>query len=282
MPAVTLSQRSLVSVDGPDAENLLQNVITTDLSLLQPNEAKAGAILTPQGKILFDFVISRASEGGFLLEMNRATADDFVRRLMLYRLRAKADIAIVADSDVEVAWESEADGGLTDRRFRSGPRVTRHYLQASKAGTDAIDAYTRLRIRAGVAESGTDFASADVFPHDVLFDLNEGVSFRKGCFVGQEVVSRMQHRGTARRRLMVVEAGGALPAGARVETDGHGIGELGSVAGDLALAIVRTDRVADAIAAGEAITAGGHPVRLSFPEWTGLDFTAPRSGAGQA
>ncbi|MGN6549381.1 MAG: CAF17-like 4Fe-4S cluster assembly/insertion protein YgfZ [Pararhizobium sp.] len=281
MPAVTLSQKSLVSVEGPDAESLLQNVITTDLSLLQPDEAKAGAILTPQGKILFDFVVSRAPNGGFLLETNKATADDLIRRLMLYRLRAKAAIA-AAELDVEVAWDSEADGGLTDRRFRSGPRLARHYVSASAAGEAEAEAYTRLRIRSGVAESGSDFAPADVFPHDVLFDLNEGVSFRKGCFVGQEVVSRMQHRGTARRRLVIVEGETSLEEAARVEAGGHTVGDLGSVAGKLALAIVRTDRVAEALGAGEAVTAGGQPVRLSFPAWTGLGFAAALPGAGQA
>jgi folate-binding protein YgfZ len=130
-----------------------------------------------------------------------------------------------------------------------------------------------MRIAYGVAESGRDYALSDVFPHDILMDKNHGVDFRKGCYVGQEVVSRMHHRGTARRRVVTVTGETALPgSGTSIQAGGKPVGELGTVTGNRALAIVRTDRIADALAANIAATADGVDVTLTLPDWTGLSF----------
>jgi folate-binding protein YgfZ len=140
------------------------------------------------------------------------------------------------------------------------------------------DAYTALRIAHGIAESGADYQLGDAFPHDVLLDQTGGVGFRKGCYVGQEVVSRMQHRGTARRRVLLVSADAALPApGTELTADGRGVGTLGSAVGGNGLAIVRIDRVKAAVDAGQAILAGDVPVTLSIPAWA--KFTFPEQAA---
>jgi len=274
MVSLRLTDRSLVEISGPDAELLLQGILTTDLATLAPAKARAGALLTPQGKILFDFLISRSGDDGFRLETDRANAAGLSKRLMLYKLRAKADISTVDDAPVVVSWGGATEGGLRDTRFRAGVSVHRSY-DGRRENTDeaAGDDYDRLRIASAVAESGHDFALSDAFPHDVLMDLNDGVSFRKGCFVGQEVVSRMQHRKSARKRIAIVEGEASLPAsGTSIEAGGRGIGTVGTVVGNLALGLVRTDRVADALAQGASIAAGGVRVRLSFPDWTGLAF----------
>jgi folate-binding protein YgfZ len=133
--------------------------------------------------------------------------------------------------------------------------------------------WDRLRVAHGVAESGSDYALSDVFPHDILMDKNHGVDFRKGCYVGQEVVSRMHHRGTARRRVVTVAGEASLPAsGTGILAGTKPAGELGTVTGGRALAIVRIDRVADALAAGDPLTADGVAVTLTLPDWTGLSF----------
>jgi len=130
-----------------------------------------------------------------------------------------------------------------------------------------------LRINAGIVESGRDYALSDAFPHDIILDLTGGLSFRKGCYVGQEVVSRMQHRGTARKRPVIVRSEAALPAtGTDLLAGGKPVGTLGSVSGTLGLAIVRIDRAADAMQSGTPITADGVPVTLELPAWTGLAF----------
>ncbi|HET7411242.1 MAG TPA: folate-binding protein YgfZ [Pararhizobium sp.] len=281
MPALKLDDRALIEVRGPDAESLLQGVLTPDLGTLAADEARAGALLTPQGKILFDFVISHTDDG-FRLETDRSIAGDFVKRLTLYKLRAKAEITPDTEAAVAVFWNEAPAGALKDSRFGGDVAVYRSYAPDLAATDGSREDYDGLGISAGVAESGRDFAVSDAFPHDVLFDLNGGVSFKKGCFVGQEVVSRMQHRGTARRRLAIAEAANPLPApGTAVEAGERPVGALGTVVGNRALALVRTDRIADALASGQPVTAGGVAVTLSFPAWTGLSFERPAETAGR-
>ena len=136
-----------------------------------------------------------------------------------------------------------------------------------------------FRIANGVAESGADYALGDAFPHDVLLDQMDGVGFRKGCYVGQEVVSRMQHRGTARRRVLIV-SGENLPAsGTEIVANGRALGTLGSTAGGKGLAILRIDRVKDALDAGVPIEAGGVPVTVAIPGWA--TFTYPEKTSSE-
>ncbi|MCC6206090.1 MAG: folate-binding protein, partial [Hyphomicrobiales bacterium] len=114
MPIVRLTDRALVTVAGPDAEHLLQNVITTDLDALKAGEMKPGALLTPQGKILFDFLVSRAGEDGLRLDVRADIAADFAKRLTLYKLRAKAEIIKQDQVDVAVAWENDSTSSEND------------------------------------------------------------------------------------------------------------------------------------------------------------------------
>src|SRR4051812_13591724 len=111
MPTVHLDDRALISVDGAEAENFVQNIITTDLAALAEGHGRPGALLSPQGKILFDFLISRNGKGGFVLDCRAALADDFVRRLMLYKLRAKVAIAKQDHTDIAVSWGSDSSEG---------------------------------------------------------------------------------------------------------------------------------------------------------------------------
>lgn len=275
MPIVRLPDRALITVAGPDAEHLIQNVITTDLDALGEGELKPGALLTPQGKIMFDFLISRAGEEMLRLDVRADIADDFVRRLMLYRLRAKAEISKQDQPDVIAGWGAESHRSdddstlaerLVDTRFQE-IRVWRSY----GSGVQAMEEprlWTRLRIEHGIAESGADYQLGEAFPHDVLLDQTGGVGFRKGCYVGQEVVSRMQHRGTARRRALIMTGSDTLPGpGTPVTVDGREAGTLGSVAGDVGLAICRIDRIKDALDAAQPILAAGVPLSPEIPRW---------------
>jgi len=289
MQKARLADRALISVSGPEAEHFLQNLLTVDLDRLGHAEARLGALLTPQGKIAFDFLISRDGDDAFLMECRADTEDDFLRRLALYRLRAKVEISKLDQRLVEVRWggaggSSEIDTGesasLRDRRF---PLV--EVFRTYRAGEDAVagaEAWRAFRIENGVAESGEDYALNDAFPHDVLLDQLGGVGFGKGCYVGQEVVSRMQHRGTARRRaLIVTAAAGGLPApGTEILAGSRALGALGSVSGASGLAILRIDRVKDALDAGVGITAGGVPVQVAIPAFASFGF--PPAGGGEA
>lgn len=291
MPVVPLPDRALIHVSGPDALDFLQNIVTADLSLLGADEAKPSALLSPQGKILFDFLVSHAGPEALRLDVRADVADDFVRRLTLYRLRAKVQIAKQDQALVAVRFESDsaasqsdsttsqtestasgADSGwLRDSRFPPGGALRRYGTTIE--GNAGLADWQAFRIAQGVAESGADYPLGDAFPHDVLLDQNGGVGFRKGCYIGQEVVSRMQHRGTARRRVLIASGDGPLPAaGAEIMAGERAVGTLGNGVGNAALAIARLDRVKDAMDAGIPLTAAGTPLTLTIPAFASFGF----------
>ncbi|MBY5397271.1 CAF17-like 4Fe-4S cluster assembly/insertion protein YgfZ [Rhizobium leguminosarum] len=274
MPAVFLKDRSLLFVSGAEAQSFLQNLITTDIAALGADEARPGALLTPQGKILFDFMIWQDGEG-YTIETDAGQRDGLLKRLTMYKLRAAVTLVPSTEEGVTASWGEDAEGarGARDSRFaKAGVTLTR---RAGRHGDGAEALYDALRISHGIVTSGSDFALQDAFPHDVLMDFNGGLSFRKGCYVGQEVVSRMQHRGTARRRVVTVSAATDLPGtGTEITAAGKPVGTLGSVDGGNGLAIVRIDRAGAAMAAGTPLLAGDTPVSLVLPAWSGLVFPA--------
>ncbi|MDA5632438.1 MULTISPECIES: CAF17-like 4Fe-4S cluster assembly/insertion protein YgfZ [Rhizobium/Agrobacterium group] len=273
MPSAFLADRRLIRVSGTGAEEFLNNLITADVENLGEGEARASALLTPQGKILFDFLIARDGTD-YLIETGAAEQDALLRRLTMYKLRAPVDLKSEAAEGVSVFWNEKApEAGIRDGRFaKAGVDLFR--LPGASASGEAA-AYEALRVEYGIAESGRDYALQDAFPHDVLMDVNDGVSFKKGCFVGQEVVSRMKHRGTARRRVVTVSAEGPLPdSGTEITTNGKPVGTLGTVCGSTALAIVRIDRIADALASGTPLLAEDVTVTVALPAWSGLSFPA--------
>ena len=278
MTKAYLPTRSLIRISGKDAQDFLHSLITTDVEGLPEKEARPGALLTPQGKILFDFLIWRDGEG-FVVETDAGQRDALAKRLTMYKLRAAVDLAALPDDGVTVFWGDEADqGAIVDGGFaKAGTALSR---TPGRHTDGPAEAYQALRIAAGLVVSGEDYALQDAFPHDILLDKNGGLSFRKGCYVGQEVVSRMQHRGTARRRVAHVAADAALPAaGTEITANGKPVGTLGSVSDRHALAIVRIDRVGDAVANGVPLLAGDVEVTIALPEWTGLTFPAEAEGA---
>jgi folate-binding protein YgfZ len=271
MQAFALPDRALVTVCGQDAQNFLQALITTDLDQLEDGEARPGALLTPQGKILFDFIVSRDA-ACIRLETGLHQADALLKRLTMYKLRAPISLVLTAPAIVGISLE-DVPGGFRDTGFaKAGRTVFRVYGDESMTEGETVE-YDRLRLASGIAAAGADYVLQDAFPHDVLMDRNGGLSFKKGCYVGQEVVSRMQHRGTARRRLVHVAADAPLPAtGTTLTVKGRVIGALGTVVGSAGLAIVRIDKAGEAIAGGDAILAGEQPVILALPAWSGLEF----------
>lgn len=285
MPLVHLSDRTLLRVTGPEAEHFLQNLITTDLGSLSQGEAKPGALLSPQGKILFDFLISRDGSEALVIDCRAEIAADLLKRLTIYKLRAKVDILLQEQELVSLSWQHESglsqddstasasdSTWLVDTRFRD-VKVFRRRGGGGPA-TASLEDWHRLRVQHAVAESEFDFQLGDAFPHDVLLDQNGGVGLRKGCYVGQEVVSRMQHRGTARRRLLIVRGEGPVPEpGTDVVAAGRPIGTIGTAVDNEGLAIMRIDRVKAAMDAGQPIEAGGIPLSISIPSWA--QFTYP-------
>lgn len=268
-----LSDRTQVLVRGIDAEHFLQSIFTADLTSLETGTLRASALLSPQGKIQFDFLISRI-EDGFRIDILKELAQVFAKRLTLYRLRAKAEIIVLDESVIRIGWKSDSssdtdDHIMRDERFPADLTMRRIYSQGSDIApaTEAeLAKWNALRIEYGITEGGADYIMNDVFPHDINFDQYHGVSFKKGCYVGQEVVSRMQHRGTARRRILLVTASSTLPEnGTPITAGGKELGTLRSVAGNHGLALVRIDRVKDALDKATPIMAGVAEVTLTIP-----------------
>ena len=273
MTATTLENRTLLAVTGEDAEDFLQGIITTDVPSIGAGESFAGALLTPQGKIMFEFMIGRIADG-FLIETDAASGDALAKRLTLYKLRAKVTVEKRPETTVGITWDSAApDGSLRDMRLaKAGVDV---YRSAGGGGDAANAVYADLRIAHGISGGAEDGSAADYFPHDLLMDRNGGLNFKKGCYVGQEVVSRMQHRSTARRRLVSVSADAPLPEiGTSITIDGREIGALRLVGAAGDLAVVRIDKASEAMTEGKAILAGDVPVTLTLPAWSGVEFPA--------
>jgi folate-binding protein YgfZ len=282
MKASFLPDRGVVKVGGEDARNFLNGLVTTDVTLLQPGLGRFGALLTPQGKIITDFLITEAPAGhggGFLIDAPRALAPGLAAKLGFYKLRAKVTVENLSDSlGVLAVWDGEPamkpDLSYADPRDSAlGWRilVPEELKQkvADLVGADLADsdAYEAHRITCGAPRGGLDFIYGDAFPHETNMDRLHGVDFDKGCYVGQEVVSRMQHRGTARTRTVKIILDGPSPEpGATILAGDKSVGTVGSTAGGNGLALVRTDRVADALDAGLSLTAGGLPLRLAEPD----------------
>jgi folate-binding protein YgfZ len=274
-----LPDRGVISVTGPDAEKLLQGVVTNDMDLLGSQPAIHAGLLTPQGKILFDFLVMKA-DGGFLLDVARDKAADLVKRLSLYKLRANVEIRDASSELVVFAmWggnpTSNTRPDVTDPRLAElgirfialADAVKDHEAASNGESVPPAD-YHAHRISLGVPEGGKDYAFGDAFPHEALFDQLHGVSFDKGCYVGQEVVSRMEHRGTARKRVVPVVAEAPLPAmGTEITAGDQLIGTLGSSAGNRGLALLRLDRAAEMQTKGADLMAGPVKVNIELPPW---------------
>jgi tRNA-modifying protein YgfZ len=282
MKAAFLADRGVVKVSGETACDFLNGLITTDVARLEPGQGRFGALLTPQGKITVDFLITEAPSGhggGFLIDCPRPLAQALTDKLRFYRLRAKVEIDNLSDSlGVLAAWDGEAalkpDLSFTDpRNPELGPRILVPAELAQKAahliGAEMVDssAYEAHRIALGVPRGGLDFIYGDAFPHETNMDRLAGVDFDKGCYVGQEVVSRMQHRGTARTRTVRLLLDGPAPEpGATVLAGDKSVGTMGSSADGHALALIRIDRASEALEAGLPLTAGGLSIRITEPD----------------
>src|ERR1035437_8040349 len=282
MKAAFLPDRGVAKVSGGDARDFLNGLVTTDVTLLHPGLGRFGALLTPQVKIILYFLITEAPPGhggGFLIDCPRALAQGLADKLGFYKLRAKVAVENLSDSlGVLAAWGGEfamkPDLAFADPRNSAlGWRILVPQELGQKVadliGAELVDssAYDAHRIASGVPRGGLDFMYGDAFPHETNMDRLHGVDFDKGCYVGQEVVSRMQHRGTARTRTVRVILDGFSPEpGTAILAGGKAVGTRGARAGHNGRARIRPDRAAAALDAGKPLTAGGLAIRLADPD----------------
>jgi folate-binding protein YgfZ len=295
MKAALLPDRGVVKVAGLDARKFLNGLVTADIGKVGPAQPRFAALLTPQGKIIVDFIVAEAEAadgGGFFLDCPRALAPALTERLNFYKLRAKVLVEDLSETlGVLAMWDGsgKTDCGLCypDPRLPDlGARCILPPHLASKAtadlGAELVDAsaYDAHRIALGVPRGGADFVYGDAFPHESDMDQLCGVDFEKGCFVGQEVVSRIEHRSTARTRVVPVGFDGPPPeTGAPVMAGEKSVGMMGSGVSGRGLASLRLDRVEEALAGGATIVAGGIELRLVKPAWARFPFPGEAKAA---
>lgn len=274
---VHLPDRGAAAVSGADAVKFLNGLVTNEVAHLKEGEAAHAGLLSPQGKILFDFLCVRTGDG-FLLDVAADKAGDLIKRLALYKLRAAVEIKDVSgDYSVFALWGGElsSPSGMGGTQRFKDPRHERLGLRilaartfaagiasAANASSTSAGAYHAHRIALGVPEGGKDYEFGDAYPHEADFDLFHGVSFKKGCYVGQEVVSRMQHKTVVRKRVVRISGERDLTSSSDITHNGVVFGRVGSTNGRAALALLKLDRYAEATAAGDGVLAGGVSVRV--------------------
>ncbi|MGB7579468.1 MAG: folate-binding protein [Pseudolabrys sp.] len=288
MQAALLPDRGVVKVVGDDARRFLNGLVTNDMTNVTPGQPRFAALLTPQGKIIVDFIIAEAPPedgSGFFLDCPRALALTLVEKLNFYKLRAKVICEDLSEAlGVMAVWDGTADSeyGLSypDPRLPAlGSRVMLPPHLAAEAAADLsatlvnADTYEVHRIALAIPRGGMDFMYGDTFPHEADMDQLGGVDFDKGCYVGQEVVSRVEHRASARSRVVpIVYEEFAPSSGLPVTSGGKQVGTLGSTAKGHGLALLRLDRVGDALAAAMPLESGGITIRAVKPAWAKFDW----------
>ena len=280
-----IPDRSILSIEGPEAGHFLHNLVTADITGLSPGEARYTALLTPQGKILFDFFVFRDETDTFLIDCATSQSAELMKRLMFYKLRSKVTISLTQYAAGVSLGEPDAILRYVDPRLaligwrfvlqqhnksieysRDIPIADWRFIRQRDLGAIGYD---NARISLGLADSDADLGSGEYFPHEANLDQLGGVDFAKGCYVGQEVVSRMEHRGTARSRILPIELDGEAPAkGTEIRAGEKLIGTMLSSSGALGLALLRLDRLGEAT--GPLLT-GGVSLRVLKPRWARYD-----------
>ena len=259
-----LTNRSVLRISGDEARGFLQGLVTQDVLHVKENEGVFAALLTPQGKILFDFLLTPAGDG-FFLDCDAPSADALLKRLTMYKLRAKIAVALEPDLAVAVGELRNPVAAFADPRLDVFP----NRAIVKREGVPVADAdYEKTRLALGVPEFGRDFSGEEVFLLDVNYDALNAVSYKKGCFVGQEVTSRMKRKTEIRKRTLIADLDGPPPArGAKIDAGDISIGEILSGCAGRALALVRIDRLEEATRAGHVPAADGRPLQLTFPAY---------------
>ncbi len=291
---VVLEDRGLIGIEGEDAREFLQGLISNDVRGVAPDRAIHAAFLTPQGKYLHDFFIIE-DNGGLLLDCESRRLDDLKRRLGIYKLRAK--VALANRSEAFVVAALIGDGALATlglpgetpgaaARFADGvayvdPRLAaagaRVVLPRDGAATALENAgfaaaersdYDALRIRLGLADGSRDMEVEKAILLENGFDELHGVDWDKGCYMGQELTARTRYRGLIKKRLVPVTVEGPLPApGTPVMFEDKQAGEIRSGVEGAALALMRLEYLDRAAASGQPFTAADARITATKPDW---------------
>ena len=273
MEPALLDDRAVLASSGPEARDFLQGLVTNDVvDGLAPGAGLYTALLSAQGKILYDFFVTEG-DGALLIDCAKDSRDALLKKLKMYKLRARVEIEARDPLAVYSNLKGHPENRTTSYADRAvtfaDPRVSALGLRSIGATAEmpanlpGPRAYHEARLALGVPEA-SDFGVEKVFALDAGLEELRGVSFTKGCYIGQELTSRMKHRATTRKRILTITAQTDLPGSGAVTRGGSEIGEILSSHGQTAFALVRTDRLEET--QGD-ITAASIPVTLTRPLW---------------
>ena len=269
---VSFPKRGLVCVSGPDAATLLDGLLTHNVAGAGPVACVYTAMLTPQGKFLFELFILAPETGTYWIDVSDPVS--FAKRLSLYRLRSKVTIEDKSEAYVVGAvWHAEALPAGTicyaDPRYPDLPqRFIAPRVELSSEAENAFGDYEQARLGLGVPDLAADLLVEKDFILEGLMDEMGGVDFHKGCYVGQEMTSRMKRRTTVKTKLCRVRFDGAAPAfETPILADGWEVGRMRTGGPGHGLALIRFDRAQKAISEGQELQAGDQTIQLDPPSW---------------
>lgn len=264
MPRFAL-QRTLIGVSGPDSRTFLQGLLTQDIDRLEHEPVQYAAILSPQGKVSADMFVWARADGSAVLDVDPARGEALLRKLSMYKLRAQVSLEEVSKAHVVLVSDAPFEGAAPDPRLAA---LGWRGLASPGAHARGEEWMLGRRIAEGVPDLAIDAAPEEVFGLEALLEELNGVAFAKGCFVGQENVSRMKRRATTRKKFCpIVFDGPPPPPGTPIRA---GEAELGTVRSGLAgraMAFLRLDRALEAGDGGKTLSAGEQTVRIDPPPW---------------
>lgn len=264
--------RALIRVSGSDSVSFLQNLLTQNVEALSVSRVQYAALLSPQGKVLADMMLWAADDGVIVIEVDPSRSADLLRRLAMYKMRAQVTLEDITTQHIVLVSDAAFDGAWPDPRL---PALGLRKLAPMSAAGDATQDYDARRIGAGVPDLARDAASEEVFAGEALLDALNAVDFQKGCFVGQENVSRMKRRATTRKKFCPIAFEGEAPEfGAKVMAGDVELGTVRTGIAGRALALIRLDRAQEALAGGATLSVNGRATRLDPPPWLILPHRA--------
>lgn len=292
----SLGHRGVIAVSGDDRREFLQGLVSNDVSHVAPDRAIHAALLTPQGRFLFDMFIVEHN-GALLLEVERDRAADLARKLTMYRLRSKVTIenrgtgwevvaahgegaaaalglpdeagAAIAIDDA-VAYVDPRLPGLGVRVIAPDGHIATK-LPPRGFAPAPFESWDHVRLTLGVPDGSRDLPVEKALLLECGFDELHGVDWKKGCYMGQELTARTKYRGLVKKRLLPVTVDGPLPApGTPVTVNGQEAGEMRSGLGTQGLALLRLEALDKARSSGAPLTAGAATLRPLVPEWVSL------------
>lgn len=295
-----LADRAVIRVSGPDRVSFLQGLVSNNIETITANTSGYGALLTPQGKFLFDFFVYQQDEESLLIECERgedgARAAELFKKLRMYKLRAKAELTDVSDSyDVVAVFGSDALASLSldatpgataqmangikavdPRLAEMGARVLlpkNALAEMAAIGAQESDeeSYHQLRVSLGVPNGSEELEVEKSILLESGFEELGGVDFKKGCYMGQELTARTKYRGLVRKRLLPIQIDGPAPAvGTAIMNGDKEAGIIRSVHGNGGIALIRLERIGD----DADLRAEGAKITVTVPDWVQLPENA--------